>query len=69
MTTEAVQLCLAHQTFSYVEDDCPMDESPHEYAYATLERPARDRSCPYCGGPNDHGRDCLPASQGGTQPG
>lgn len=23
--------------------------------------------CQFCGGPDDHGRDCLPASQGGTQ--
>jgi hypothetical protein len=26
------------------------------------------RPCPYCGGPDDHGIDCLPASRGGTQP-
>lgn len=25
--------------------------------------------CRHCGGPDDHGRDCLPGSQGGTQHG
>ncbi len=24
--------------------------------------------CLYCGGPNDHGIDCRPASEGGTMP-
>lgn len=24
--------------------------------------------CPYCWGPDDHGIDCRPASEGGTMP-
>ena len=37
MRIEGVQLCLAHETYSTVEDDCLENVGPHEYAYGTIE--------------------------------
>lgn len=43
------------------------------YLYGSDRRPEpevdnSDAPCFYCGGPPDHGIDCLPESEGGTMP-
>lgn len=37
MMGDPIQVCLAHGTFSYIEDDCPSDESEHDYHHAYIE--------------------------------